>query len=99
MLKQASFFILFLFLFSPEQAFSRYGSSNLGFSGYPESSCMEPHPPYTNDAWAWDNFKSEISSYKNCVNDYVEAARNDQEEINQKANQAVEKYNRFINSL
>ena len=99
MLKQVSFFVLFLFLLSSGPAFSRYGSSNMGIGGYPESSCTEPHPPYTNDKWAWDNFKEEVSSYGRCVNDYVEAAKNDQEEITEKANQTIREYNNFIQSL
>ncbi len=83
----------------PGYAWAYYGSSNLSFSGYPDCRCYEPSPPYSNDKWAWDNFKSEVAEYERCVRNYVEAAANDQEDISEKANDAIRKYNNFINSL
>ena len=75
------------------------GPSNFDFGGYPEPRCIEPNPPYSNDEYSWSLFKSEIAEYEACVDEYVKAAENDIEVIRDQANQAVRKYNAFINAL
>ena len=76
-----------------------FGATNFSVLGYPDHSCYEPSPPYTNDEWAWRSFKNEAEQYRQCIEDYVEGAENDQRRIIEKANEAVDEYNRFVQSL
>ena len=94
-------FILFLLLCLclPGLAWAFYGSSNLGGLGYPDPRCRKPYSPYSNDQYAWDNFRREVDEYGRCIEDYVEAAENDRADILQKANTAVREYNNFIQAL
>ena len=76
-----------------------YGSSNLGYRGYPEPDCIQPVPPYSRESWAWRAFQSELEMYKMCIQDYVEAAENDRRRVLERANEAIDDYNMFIQSL
>ncbi len=80
-------------------AWAYYGSSNFGYGGYPRPSCTEPNPPYSNDEYSWSRFKSQVLEYESCINEYVDAAANDQRTIADQANEAVRSYNRFIQAL
>lgn len=80
-----------------------FGGSNLSFSGYPEFDEYPPSPPYGNDKYAWENYKREIEDYVNKAKEYVENANNDisrikeaKDEAIQKANNAVDEYNRNV---
>lgn len=80
-----------------------FGGSNLSFSGYPEFNEYPPSPPYGNDKYAWENYKREIENYANKAKEYVENANNDisriqeaKQEAIQKANNAVDEYNRSV---
>lgn len=80
-----------------------FGGSNLSFSGYPEFNEYPPSPPYGNDKYAWENYKREIENYANKAKEYVENANNDisriqeaKQEAIQKANNAVDEYNRNV---
>ena len=66
------------------------GSSNLSLSSYPEHSCRKPYPPF-------DDY--DLDRYKRCISEYIEGAANDQKRITEKANEAVEEYNKFVRSL
>ncbi|MDQ9128735.1 hypothetical protein RDT67_20155 [Serratia fonticola] len=78
-----------------------YGGTNLGFSGYPEFSEIEPVPPYSKDQWAWDSYKRDVEDYVQKAKDYTDDANSDISRINEakeetirKANDVVEEYNR-----
>ena len=80
-----------------------FGGSNLGYGGYPEFTQMEPTPPYSNDQYAWDNYRREVERYTSDVKEYLEDANNDmkriqeaQQEAIDKANRVVEEYNRNL---
>lgn len=75
------------------------GASNFGYGGYPDPVCREPLPPYSNDAYAWDSFKSEALEFELCMSKYVEAANNDIAAIQEQAQAAVNKYNSFVQAL
>lgn len=76
-----------------------FGPSNFDMFGYPKPKCYAPSPPYSDDDWAWTNFKSEVESYRMCIERYVEAADNDIRLIREQANEAVQEYNYFIRTL
>lgn len=76
-----------------------FGDTNLSFSGYPEPSYYEPSPPYDNNEYSWSLFQSELDMYRQCIEDYVEAAKNDQERIRESINETVDSFNYFIQSL
>jgi hypothetical protein len=88
-----------LLLMFASTAWARFGSSNMGVMGYPEPRCYQPNKPWGDDRWAWERFKSEVEEYEGCIRDYVDAAKNDQDEIADKANAAIREYNNFVNSL
>lgn len=77
-----------------------FGGSNLGFSGYPEFSEVEPTPPYSNDQYAWESYKQEVDAYTAKAKQYLEDANSDiqriqeaQQEAINKANSVVQEYN------
>lgn len=80
-----------------------YGGSNLGFGGYPEFSESPPSPPYSDDEYAWDRYRRDVQSYSEKAKEYLEDSDSDikrikeaQEDAIQKANDAVEQYNRQV---
>ncbi|WP_395490890.1 hypothetical protein ACG1VR_10545 [Cedecea davisae] len=82
-----------------------YGGSNLGYSGYPEFSEIEPSQPYSSDQYAMDSYKREVENYVAKAKQYVEDADSDakrvrkaQQEAIDKANAVVADYNRKMNS-
>ncbi|EMX0849503.1 hypothetical protein AAF302_000710 [Pluralibacter gergoviae] len=77
------------------------GGSNLGFSGYPEFSEIAPTPPFSDDRYAWDSYRSEVADYAEKAKKYVEDSNSDMQRIKeaqqdaiQKANDVVEEFNR-----
>lgn len=77
------------------------GGSNLGFSGYPEFSEIAPTPPYSDDQYAWDSYRREVAEYAEKAKQYLEDSNSDMKRIQeaqqdaiQKANDAVEEFNR-----
>ena len=89
-LKLIPLFILGLFFSSNIAGAFVFGSSNLGMFGYPDHTCTKPFKPYSFDSqYEVDNYNLEVQMYVDCINDYVEAARNDIDRIVEKANQAV----------
>lgn len=80
-----------------------FGGSNLGFGGYPEFSEVAPTPPYTNDQYAWENYKQEVDAYTAKAKQYLEDANYDIQRIQEaqqdainKANAAVQEYNNQV---
>ncbi|HDW3536670.1 TPA: hypothetical protein RMN37_001625 [Escherichia coli] len=94
--------VLLLIALVPQVASAAvFGGSNLGYGGYPEFTQMEPTPPYSNDQYAWENYRREVERYTSDVKEYLEDANNDmkriqeaQQEAIDKANNVVEEYNR-----
>lgn len=91
--------LLIFSLPSISHAFVAGPSNFTSFNGYPEADCYQPSPPLTNDSFAWSMFKNEIESYKLCIQDYIDAAQNDQERIRESVNRSIDSYNTFIQSL
>ena len=98
-MKKVLYLFLILLLLSAGPALSAFGLSNLGFSGYPKHSCYPPSKPFSDDEWAWERFKSDATQFERCINDYLEAAENDQRRIVEGVNDAVSDYNFFVRSL
>lgn len=77
------------------------GGSNLGFGGYPEFTEIAPTPPYSDDQYAWENYRRQVDDYTEKAKQYLEDSNSDMERIKEaqqdairKANDAVEEYNR-----
>ena len=80
-------------------AWAYYGSSNLDVFGYPDPDCHEPIIPYDRSEYAIDAFNMELNSYRMCIEQYLEAAKNDQQMIMEKHNEVVNRYNRFVRTI
>lgn len=76
-----------------------YGETNFDFLGYPDPSCSEPFVPYGGDSASWKIFKIEFEEYARCIERYLEGAQNDQKRIIEKANEVIDGYNLFVNSI
>lgn len=79
------------------------GGSNLGFTGYPEFSDMEPNLPFGDDQFAMENYRREVANYVDKAKQYVDNSNSDiqrikeaQQEAIDKANRVVEEYNRKV---
>lgn len=97
---KAFFSLMLIFLLAaPSQAFV-LGETNFSFAGYPDHTCSEPYVPFSfSDQFELDNFKRDVEEYRDCIKKYVEAAKLDKERITEKSNEAVEQFNRFIDSI
>lgn len=97
---------LMILLCSTSVAFGYvFGSSNLGFQGYPEftSNHFRPSKPYSTDSYSIDQYRENIKRYVNDAKEYVEAANNDIKRIQEgkenainEANATINEYNQFI---
>ena len=90
--------LMLTFMFCRAEALA-FGSSNLGYMGYPSHNCVKPYPPYSNDKYAMDRFLREIEAYSNCMEEYVRAAQNDMSSIRSRIDAAVQEHNWFLQSL
>ena len=86
------------FMFCRAEALA-FGSSNLGYMGYPSHNCNKPFLPYSNDKYSMDRFLREAEAYANCLEAYVRAAENDLSSIRSRINAVVQEHNSFIQSL
>ncbi len=78
-----------------------FGGSNLGFSGYPESSCFKPSKPtkpYSSDRWQIESYNMQVQQYNSawnlyisCVKEYLEDANNDIKRIQEKMEEEIDK--------
>ena len=82
-----------------------YGGSNLSPLGYPEFNKMKPMRPFNADNYSAQYYKSQVDSYLNDVDRYIENAVNDGQRIIQSVENAkrdaknvVDEYNRFVRS-
>jgi len=75
------------------------GPSNFISLGYPDHNCHKPVIPYSRDSFSVSMFKMELENYMRCINNYVDAAKNDRARIIEKSNEAVDEYNDFIRSI
>lgn len=68
------------------------GSSNLDtLVGYPSHSCSKPYIPYRfSSEYEFENTKSEVENYLECIKEYIEAANNDIKRIEDKKQEAID---------
>ncbi len=76
-----------------------FGPSNLPLMGYPDHRCYAPSRPYSNDRYAWDNFRDDANQYIDCINDYVEAGNNDIRRIQDAQRDALNEADAFASSI
>jgi hypothetical protein len=76
-----------------------FGPSNLPLMGYPDPRCYAPSPPYSNDQYAWESFRSDANQYIDCVNEYVEAGNNDIERIQEAQQDALREADAFVSRI
>ncbi len=84
------------------------GDSNLGPLGYPDFARVhfvyEPQQPYdASNSYDNERYRNQVKEYVEKTKEYVEAANNDirrireaEEEAISKANEAVDRYNRWV---
>lgn len=79
------------------------GSSNFGIMGYPEFRAYKPHPPYSKDSYAVQNYRREVNNYVDEAKKYLESANNDidriydaKENAIKESNNVVDEFNRFV---
>lgn len=113
-MKKFSVFIVIMSFLIPINSDSFvFGSSNFDlYHEYPKHSCgFPPHPPINAKVFGKNIYLQELRSYdyemerySNCMNNYVESARNDIKRINEiigeaisERNAAVREYNDFVN--
>lgn len=65
-----------------------YGISNFSGVGYPEPDCQKPHPPFSNDEFAWSRFEMDLQQYEACMEAYINACRSDADSITRKEHSA-----------
>lgn len=70
-----------------------YGSSNLGYGGYPSHKCFKPVKPYDRSEYSVRYYNTQYSIYIDCIRTYVSSAKNDIEEIKSKAKTAIDEAN------
>lgn len=88
-MQKLSGLVLSLFLLCPISCAIVFGGSNLGFSGYPSHTCYKPTRPWSNDEYSWQRYKSDYTSYIDCMRDYLDNASNDIQRIKEKMQEAV----------
>ena len=109
MLRKSFILTLGILLCSTSVAFGYVmGSTNLDFMGYPTCEKKVGYPPdrpYSHDAYAINQYRSEVEDYIYSVDEYVKSCNNDinriVEERNKaikEANKAVEEYNNYAKS-
>lgn len=94
-------FMLLVLLFLPLTSSAIViGGSNLGIGGYPEFTEIAPMPPYSDDRYAWENYRRQVDDYTEKAKQYLEDSNSDmqrikksQQEAIRKANEVVEEYN------
>ncbi len=86
---------IFLSLFIGGNAFALVlGGSNFGLLGYPEHHCLKPTKPFEfRDEWEIENFKRDVSIYKDCVVEYLENADNDIRRIQEATEELINEAN------
>lgn len=73
-----------------------FGPSNMSFTGYPDPRCYQPSVPFSDDHYAWDSFRSQVRTYVDCVNNYVEAGNNDIQRIRDAQDEAIRDAENFV---
>ncbi|CAM3641954.1 hypothetical protein KLVA111870_12915 [Klebsiella variicola] len=72
------------------------GGSNLGFGGYPEFNEIEPTLPYSDDQYAWENYRRQVADYTEKAKQYLEDSSSDMKRIQESQQEAIDKANRVV---
>lgn len=90
-------YIMFILSFFGNAAMAYvFGGSNLGFLGYPKHSCSQPYKPFQFTSQSQVNmYNADLEVYFNCIDSYVENAKNDIDRIIEAANEAISEANSF----
>jgi len=76
-----------------------FGPSNLSLGSYPDDRCYQPSPPYGDDRYGRERFRSDTNQYIDCINDYIEAGNNDIERIEEAQRDARSEAELFLSSI
>jgi hypothetical protein len=61
-------------------------------------SCVKPYKPWQfNSEWELENFRSEVESYKRCINNFVDEQSDATRKHQDAAAQAIDEWNHFVN--
>ena len=75
------------------------GSTNLDFMGYPtcdKKVGYSPDRPYSHDAYAISQYRSEVENYIYSVDEYVKSCNNDINRIVEERNNAIKEANKAV---
>ncbi len=75
------------------------GPSNFALNSYPDHRCYAPSTPYSNDQWAWDNFRRDANAYIDCINEYIDAGDQDIRRIREAQQDALSEAQMFTSSI
>ncbi|EUB38321.1 hypothetical protein HMPREF1502_5744 [Klebsiella sp. AS10] len=57
---------------------------------------MEPSPPYTDDQYAWENYRRQVADYTEKAKQYLEDSNSDMKRIQESQQEAIDKANRVV---
>ncbi len=64
----------------------------------PSHSCSKPYKPYEfNDQYELDRFWSDVESYKQCIEDFVEEQNHAARKHKDAAEEAIDEWNNYVN--
>ena len=63
----------------------------------PSHSCSKPYKPFSfDDEWQASAFKSEVDTYKMCIEDFVEEQEEAVRQHQEAADEAIEEWNNYV---
>lgn len=78
-------------------AFTFASQVALADSYTPSHYCSKPYKPFEfNSQWEVDNFFSEVESYKNCIEEFVEEQQNAIRKHQTASEEAIDEWNSFV---
>lgn len=91
---------LFLSLFVLLLPVAAQGASLLPGGDYPAPECRSPLRPLPGDGpMDWRTYRSDMESYRQCVENYLATAKQDVERIRKRMERAVREYNEESGNL
>jgi hypothetical protein len=64
----------------------------------PSHSCSKPYKPYEfTDQYQIDNFKYEVETYKQCINDFIDEMNDASKKHQDAAEETIDEWNSFVN--
>jgi hypothetical protein len=63
----------------------------------PSHSCRKPYKPFEfSDRYEYDNFMSDVASYKRCIATFVDEQKSEAQHHSDAADEAIDEWNSFV---